>query len=326
MTDPKKSHDSDTSSKLFDCIAISSVSFCKNALLVAEARKLAKRVILNDAGQRFDETGMINFIKDLNADAVIIGVDPCSAKVIDAAKNLKAIGKYGVGCDNVDLEYLKQKGIYFAWQGGVNRRSVSELALGFMLGHQRNIFRGIDRMQHASWQKDGGRQLSEKTIGIIGFGFIGTDLAKLLAPFNCKILIHDILDKTNECQALNARQVAYEELLKKSDIISFHVPGGAATKHMFSDAQIKITKPGALIVNTARGSIIDFKATSNAVRLGFLSGYASDVFPEEPFLSKDYPVEAGFYFTPHIGGNAQEAILSMGLSAVDGLRAYLGHN
>ena len=181
-------------------------------------------------------------------------------------------------------------------------------------------------MQQASWQKDGGMQLSEKTVGIIGFGFIGTDLAKLLAPFNCKILIHDILDKTSECQALNTQQVAYDELLKKSDIISFHVPGGAVTKNMFSDAQIKITKPGALIVNTARGSIVDFQATTAAVRCGSLSGYASDVFPEEPFLSKDYPVEAGFYFTPHIGGNAKEAILSMGISAVDGLRAYLGQN
>jgi len=221
------------------------------------------------------------------------------------------------------LKLLGLEEFFFGFKAGVNRRSVSELTLGFMLGHQRNVFKSINRMQDASWVKDGGSQLSAKTIGLVGFGNIGTDLAHLLKPFQCKILIHDILDKTDQAQTLGATQVPYDDLLASSDVISFHVPGGNETKNMFSEAQIKLVKPTALIINTARGSVVDFIATSKAVREHRLGGYASDVFPSEPLLSKDFLVEAGFYFTPHIGGNATEAVLDMGQAAIDGLKHFL---
>jgi D-3-phosphoglycerate dehydrogenase len=310
--------------KIFECLVIPSPSFSKHPVLVQEAGALAKKIILNKEGVRFREADLLQFMSQENADAAIIGTDPLSEKVISKLTHIKAIGKYGVGLDNVDLAALKKRGIHFGWEGGVNKRSVSELALGFMLGHQRNIFRSINRMQNGEWTKNGGFELSNKTVGIVGFGHIGTDLASLLKPFGCKILVHDILDKNIECKTLDASQVSYPELLKLADIITFHVPGGEPTKNMFSQNEIALAKPFALVINTARGSIIDFDAVTNAVKTNRLGGYASDVFPTEPLTSKDFSVESGFYFTPHIGGNTDEAILAMGRAAIRGLKEFLG--
>ena len=311
-----------TSRKRFDCIAIPSPSFSKNKTLIAEVQDLTHRLVINEAGIKFDEPGLISFLNTAKADGAIIGTDPLSAKVVEALTHLKAIGKYGVGCDNVDIGAVKKASIHFGWEGGVNRRSVSELALGFMLGHQRNIFRSADRMQRGQWQKDGGFQLSGKVIGIVGFGFIGTDLASLLRPFGCEILVHDILDKHDAAVTHGAKQVSYSDIIVRSDVITFHVPGGDQTKHMFGPSELARTKSSCLVINTARGKICDFDAVIDAVKNKKLGGYASDVFPEEPMLRTDLTIEQGFYFTPHIGGNADEAVLAMGRAAIRGLAAF----
>jgi phosphoglycerate dehydrogenase-like enzyme len=311
-----------TSGKKFDCIAIPSPSFSKNKILVAEASALAHRLVVNTADAKFNEIQLADFLNDARADGAIIGTDPLSANVIRSLKYLKAVGKYGVGCDNVDIGALDQASIHFGWEGGVNRRSVAELALGFMLGHQRNIFRSADRMQRGLWQKNGGYQLSEKTIGIVGFGFIGTDLASLLKPFGCELLIHDVIDKKDPAASYGAKQVSYSDVIERSDIITFHVPGGEKTKHMFSRSEIARARPHCLVVNTSRGRICEFDSVITAVKNHQLGGYASDVFPDEPMSRSDLTIEQGFYFTPHIGGNAEEAILAMGRAAIRGLASF----
>ena len=141
-------------------------------------------------------------------------------------------------------------------------------------------------------------------------------------PFGCEILVHDILDKTLTCNDLGARQLPYEDLLTKADILSFHVPGGAATRGMFGVSELTKTKKNLLVINTARGGIIDFEAITKAVLDHRIAGYASDVFPEEPLISRDFKVESGFYFTPHIGGNADEAVVAMGRAAIKGLNDF----
>lgn len=191
-----------------------------------------------------------------------------------------------------------------------------------MLGHLRNIFRGINRMQSGEWVKNGGLQLSEKTIGIVGFGHIGTDLAELLGPFRCRLLVCDILDKSKDCARYGAKQVSYDELIQSADIVTFHVPGTPLTKNMLSSKEINAAKSSALVINTARGSIVDFDAITAAVKANRIAGYASDVFPKEPLSSKEYSIEQGFYFTPHIGGNADEAVLAMGRAAIRGLQDF----
>jgi len=312
-----------SSHQKFNCLAIASPSFSKNKILVEEVRHLADRLIINSSGERLGEEQLSEFLKSSNADAVIIGTDSLTAKVIESAKGLRAVGKYGVGLERVDTDALRSKGIFFGYCAGVNRRSVSELILGFILGHQRNIFKSINRMQNGIWDKNGGSQLSEKTVGIVGFGNIGTDLANLLQPFGCKIIAHDVLDKSEKLKQFNGEQLSYRDLLQKADVISFSVPGDDSTKHMFGNNELTLVKPSALVINTARGSVVDFDSISSAVRTNRISGYASDVFPLEPLNSNDYKVEDGFYFTPHIGGNAAEAILQMGRAAIESLREFL---
>ncbi|MCX6118023.1 MAG: NAD(P)-binding domain-containing protein [Proteobacteria bacterium] len=312
-----------TSSKLAT-IAVTSPSFSKNETLLSELSKHADKLILNDSNIKFTETSVVSWLNESKAEAAIIGTEPISGSVIKQLKYLKAIGKYGVGCDNIDVHALKSAGIFFHWEGGVNKRSVSELALGFMLGHFRNVFKNIDCMQSGSWKKVGGVQVSNRNIGIVGLGHIGTDLASLLQPFGCKIYFHDVADKSDTAKKYGIEQLDYLDLLRQCDMISFHVPGGDSTHHMFADKEIaalRNNKP--LIINTARGTVCDFDAVVKGVNSGLLAGYASDVFPIEPFDSSQFKIENGFYFTSHIGGNAAEAVISMGQASIRGIMRYL---
>lgn len=309
--------------KKFRCVAVTSPSFSKHKTLVAEAALLADKVIVNDTGMKWTEDSIVAWLNEHEADGVIVGTDPFHKNVIRNLKHVRAVGKYGVGCDNVDIEELKACGIYFGWEGGVNRRSVTELALAFMLGHCRNVFKTVDKMQQGQWDKNGGVQLSNKKIGIVGLGHIGTDLSRLLKAFGSEVFYCDIIDKSHIASELGITFLNYNDLIRQVDILSFHVPGGRGTHHMFGPEQIKNAKSHLLVVNTARGHVVDFTATAQAVTNGLLGGYASDVFPEEPLHSKDFRISSGFYFTPHIGGNAEEAVLAMGRSAISGLRDYL---
>ncbi len=284
--------------KKFRCIAVTSPSFSKHQKLVSEASELAEKIVVNTFDRKWTDASIIEWLNSTEADAVIVGTDPFHKNVVE-------------------------KLLHFGWEAGVNKRSVSELTLGFMLGHCRNIFRTADKMQNGLWEKSGGFQLSNRTIGIVGLGHVGYDLAKILKIFNAKIFYHDVLDKSLEASELGITQLSYDEIIQAVDIITFHVPGGLTTKNMFGEEQIKHAKPNLLVVNTSRGNVIDFAATTAAVKARRIAGYASDVFPEEPLLSEEFLIQDGFYFTPHIGGNAEEAVLAMGRSAIKGLRDYL---
>jgi phosphoglycerate dehydrogenase-like enzyme len=307
--------------KKYNCIAVASPSFSKSPELVSELKELCVQLVLNDQQHKFTEDTLVAWLNETQADGCVIGTDPVSQKVVSRLKFLKAIGKYGVGCDNIDQNALKDKGIFFGWEGGVNRRSVSELALCFMLGHFRNVLRSVDAMQRGQWVKHGGVQLSDRKVGIVGLGFIGSDIANLLKPFGCEVSYCDVVDKSAVESGLGIKRRSYEELLQWSDAITFHVPQDQSTIWMFGEKEIAQCRPDTLIVNTARGKIVDFKAVTAAVRAKRLAGYASDVFPDEPLAdAQSFKVEHGFYFTPHIGGNAYEAVLNMGRAAIRGLQ------
>lgn len=310
--------------KKFRCVAVSSPSFSKSSELVAELGLICDKLVLNDKNLKFTESSLIEWLNELEADGCIIGTDPLTRAGVDRLNYLKAIGKYGVGCDNIDVDAVREHGIFFGWEGGVNKRSVSELALAFMLGHCRNVLRSADRMQCGQWNKDGGVQLSNRKIGIVGLGFIGTDLAKILRSMDCDVSYCDIADKSAIATQYGLKKKSYETLVRESEIITFHVPQDRSTTWMFGPEQISMCQKGALVVNTARGKIVDFEAVCAAVKAKNLGGYASDVFPDEPLVeASNYKIADGFYFTPHIGGNAYEAVLNMGQSAIRGLVTYL---
>lgn len=304
-------------------IAVSSPSFCKSPLLLDELKSLGLPCTLNTEGVRFNEEELIDFINFNQATVLIVGLEAITKTVLESCPSLQFIAKYGVGLDNLDLEAMKAHQIPLGWTGGVNRRSVSELALGFMLGHCRNIVPSVLNLKENKWIKNGGRQLSDCTVGIVGFGNIGTDLAMLLKPFGTKVVYTDIVDRSVPAKEHGASFLNYTDLLKTSDIVTFHVPSTPLTRNMLDHDQLQLLKKDALVINTARGDILNFEATCQAVKDGRLGGFGCDVFPEEPCVLTEWASLQTLYFTPHMGGNAKEAVLAMGRSALHHVREFV---
>ena len=301
-------------------IAVTSISFGKSATLREELLLVFPNSFFNESGQRLSGKELIEFISD--ADAAIVGVETINDSVLEHTPALKIISKYGVGLDSIDQESLKNRNISLGWNGGVNRRSVSELTLGFMLGLCRNIFRSGFKLKNSDWDKDGGHQLSGKTIGIIGCGHIGSDVARLLSPFGCTLLVRDIVDKSDFCREQGAVEVSLDEVIEKSDIISLHVPLTELTRQMVNENFLRRMKATAFLVNTCRGEVVDQEALKNALSQKIIAGAALDVFAEEPPTDAEFLSLPNLMVTPHIGGNAKEAVEAMGRSAIDHLIAF----
>jgi len=305
-------------------VAVASPSFSRSKLLMSELRAIEGiKVVVNDQGSRFDEDGLADFLAESRAEAAIVGLEPLTRRVLERCPQLKVVCKYGVGLDNVDEAALSARRITLGWTGGVNRRSVTELALAFALGHMRNVTSSVVKMAGGTWDKNGGRQLSDACVGIVGFGYVGTDFTRILRALGSRVLVHDILDKSKEAKAPGAEIASYDDIVRTADVISFHTPLTEQTNGMYGPKQIEQSRRGALIINTARGGIVDFEAVCAAVESGRLGGFATDVFPHEPYDASRLGKVAGLYFTPHIGGNAEEAVIAMGRSALGHLKTYL---
>lgn len=309
-------------------IAVASPSFSQSSILVNELSSLGFEVVLNSASIRFHDKNLIEFINSSKASAVVIGLEKISENILISCPSINFISKFGVGLDNIDLTACKKNDVEIGWTPGLNNRSVTELVLTFALGHLRNTIQSIQLMSKGIWIKNGGKELSNCTFGIVGLGNIGTDLAKILHAFGCQIIFCDILDKSFDENVVNLglKQVSYQSLLKNSDIISFHVPLTEQTQFMFSSEQIENVKSDCFIINTSRGSVIDFNSVCTAVVNKKLGGLASDVFLEEPYDATQWAEIPNLYFTPHIGGNSKEAVLKMGRSAIKHIANYFGVN
>jgi len=242
--------------------------------------------------------------------------------VLSEAKRLKIISKYGVGLDNINLDSLKKRNITLGWTGGVNQRSVSELTLCFILGLFRNVFQSAFKLKNTRWEKNGGQQLTGKTIGIIGCGHIGSDLIELLTPFKCTLLVNDIVDKSKFCLSHGATQTNLKTLVSESNLISLHVPLTTLTKDMVDENFLSKMKSDAYLINTSRGGIVNEKVLKKALEQKKIAGAAIDVFADEPPSDEKFINLPNLASTPHIGGNAREAVEAMGLSAIDHLIAF----
>ena len=301
-------------------IAVTSISFGKSASLRKELLRFFPNSIFNESGQRLSGKKLIEFVSD--ADAAIVGIETIDDSILDHTPKLKIISKYGVGLDSIDQESLKRRGISLGWTGGVNRRSVSELTLCFMLGLCRNVFSSGFKLKQTAWDKDGGHQLSGKTVGIIGCGHIGSDVARLLSPFGCTLLARDIIDKSVFCQEYGATETGLDEVIERSDIITLHVPLTEQTRQMVNKSFLQRMKSTAFLVNTCRGEVVDQTALKNALDQSIIAGAALDVFAEEPPTDKEFLSLPNLMVTPHIGGNALEAVDAMGRAAIKHLSAF----
>lgn len=301
-------------------ITVTSPSFSSNKTLQQEIYKYFPKAKLNLDGKRFNKKDLIEYIKD--ADAIIVGLEPIDKEVLEQCQNLKIVSKYGVGLNNIDLEACKKRDITIGWTGGVNKLSVAEMTLGYMLMLCRNLFITSNELKNGIWNKSGGFQLSEKRIGIIGVGYIGKELIRLLKPFNCEILVNDIINQEQYYKENNLKEVSKEEIFKTCDIVTIHTPFDSTTDNLINKKVFETMKNSSFIINSARGGIINEDDLKYALLNNIIAGAAVDAYVEEPPTDKELLSLPNLICTPHIGGNSREAVEAMGLSAINHLKEF----
>ena len=304
-------------------IKVTSGSFSRTPELVDELKQLTGDVVVRaEASGHLEGPDLADYLAD--ADAAVLGLDRLDAAVLDVCPNLKAVAKYGVGLDNIDVRSCLDRGIYVGWTPGLNRRSVSELALGSLLMLLRNAYPTSLMLKDGTWRKQGGMELSGKTVGILGVGHIGKDLIELLRPFGCRILVNDIRDQADYYRALSLEPVDWPTMLAESDAISLHTPLTENTRGLLDARAFQSMKSTAVLVNTARGPIVDREALKQALDQGWIAGAALDVYDDvEPPKDRSYLSHPNLICTPHIGGNSREAVRAMGRSAISHLRDWM---
>lgn len=301
------------------------VAFSKDRELVDKLNNIGfKKVLLNDLQKRFTQDELIKFLS--KCDVAIVGLDKITEEVLSNVPNLKAISKYGVGLDNIDFDACKKYNVEVLHSQGVNKRSVSELALGCMLSLSRNIFITSNELKNGNWNKSGGAQISDKTIGIIGVGHIGKDMVELLKPFNCRILVNDIIDQSAYYKANNLIEATKEEIYKLADIITIHTPFKSDLKHFINKETFSQMKANAIVINTARGGLINQDDLKWALKKKIIAGAAIDTYEVEPPNDKELISLSNIINTPHIGGNSKEAVKAMGLASIQNILAWSKDN
>jgi phosphoglycerate dehydrogenase-like enzyme len=299
-------------------IAVASRSFSKHPILRAELLAKYPDVTFNDAGLSLHGDSLVEFLA--GHEKAITALEKLDEATLSRLPNLKVIAKYGVGLDMIDMEAMHRHGKRLGWTGGVNKRSVSELVISFAIALYRHVPKANREVLAGTWRQLMGRQITGKTFGIVGLGHIGKDLAQLLAVFDCQVLAHDILDFPEFYAAHpHVRPVGLEELLRESDIVTLHLPLDESTKNILPAEKLAWLKPSAILINAARGGLLDEAALKEMLKSGRLAGAAFDVFAIEPPEDRELLELPNFLVTPHIGGSAEEAVLAMGRAAIEGL-------
>jgi len=301
-------------------VVVTPPPICNSSILREELSDLFPQTLFNDTGRYLAEDELIRFAG--KADALLVGRDRVTDKVLTALPQLKIIAKYGVGLDNIDSAALGKHQVKLGWTAGVNRRSVAELTLSFMLGLCHNVFAGGWALKQGQWAKDGGRLLQGKTVGIVGCGNIGKEVVRLLKPFECSVWIRDILDMSEFCKEAGALEKSFEDVLSGADIISLHVPLTEETRQMIDAAALRQMQPTAFLINTSRGDVVDQAALKDTLLKENIAGAALDVFSQEPPEDAELLACPRLIGTPHIGGNAIEAVEAMARAAFQHLKDY----
>ncbi len=298
-------------------VAVCSRSFSRNPLLCRELRERYRNVTLNEEGLSLSGAALIEYLR--NHDKAIVALERLDEAAFEALPELTVISKFGVGLDMLDIEAMARRGIKLGWRGGLNKRSVSELVIATAIAVLRHLYRSNREVLAGTWRQLFGPEISGKTFGIIGCGNVGKDLTRLLEPFGCRVLAHDIRDYAAFYAAHRVEPVGLEELLREADIVTLHLPLDPSTRNILSAGRLALMKPGAILINAARGGLVDEAALKAMLMNGRLAGAALDVFETEPPPDRELVMLENVLSTPHIGGSAVEANLAMGRAAIAGL-------
>jgi D-3-phosphoglycerate dehydrogenase len=279
-------------------------------------------IVRNDTGGIMSEDSLRAAMAGI--DGLIIGVEPLTAEIMALAPELKAIAKYGVGTDNIDLDYCKEKGIPVSKTVGANSEAVADYTFALILALARKVL-VIDRQcRKKDWTKITTSDVFGKTIGLIGLGAIGKGVVSRAKGFGMRVLAYRRHWDDEYAKQSGIEYATVEEIIKNSDFISLHTPLSDETKNMIGSKEIEMMKPGAFIVNTARGGLIDESALLDALAEGRIAGAGLDVFAEEPPEDERWYTLDNVVLGSHCGASTTGAANMMSMMSTENLISDLG--
>ena len=256
------------------------------------------------------EEELIDLLRD--KDASLAFLDPYTERVMTACPGLKVISRSGVGYDNVDVPAATRLGIAVTTTPGRNHNAVAEYTMALMLQCYRKLYENLLEGRKERWVMKQGRDLAGRTLGIVGLGAIGKEVAKRARAFEMKVLAYDLFEDSDFAGRYSVRYASLEELLRESDFVSLHLFLSEQTSHIINAERLALMKPTAYIINTSRGGVLDTEAIFNALKEKRIAGAALDVFESEP-LAADDPLRTleNLYISPHCAGVTDDARYAM---------------
>lgn len=264
-----------------------------------------------------------------DADALITrGSIKVTQEIMASSQRLKVVGVHGIGCDHVDLEAAKELRKVVLNTPMALTETVAEMAIALMLSLTRRVVSADKAVRTGQWSRKysdlKGMEIKGKTVGIVGLGKIGTATARRLKPFDVELVYYSRTRRWDLEEELGLERVSLKDLLRRSDIISLHVPHTPETYHLISSEEFEMMKDGVYIVNTARGKIIDQKVLVEALKAGKVAGAALDVFEVEPLEPGDSLASMdNVVLTPHLGASSEEAMMRMAIQVAEGVLKVL---
>src|SRR5271154_7070976 len=261
----------------------------------------------------------------VNADGLIVrSATKVTSALLDRAEKLRVVGRAGVGVDNVDMDAATHRGVLVMNTPGGNAVSVAEHTLALMLALARSVPQANAAIHAGRWEKtSSGTELRGKTLGLVGLGRVGSEVARRARALEMKVLAYDPYVTPAAARELDVELISFEELLKRSDVISLHTALSAATEKIINAAALAQMKKGARLINCARGELIDEAALAEALKSGHLSGAALDTFAQEPPKNSPLIGLPNLIATPHIAGSTAEAQEEVGTAIAVQVRDYL---
>lgn len=295
---------------------ITTVPFCeRNRLPLELLENEGIEYLVNPLNKKLTEDELAEMVSDF--DVIIAGTEQITAKVMDRASNLKMISRVGVGLDGVDLAAAEERGIVVSYTPEAPAPAVADLTLGLILTLLRSVHISNAEMHEGEWHRYFGRRLAEVTIGIIGVGRIGTRVLNRTKVFGTpRILVNDIMPDRNLGREFKLEWVSKEKLFQEADIISLHVPLTHLTKNMIGKEQLLSMKKDAILINTARGGVINEKDLYEVMQSGHLESAAIDVFDFEPYTGPLSEVQRCL-LTAHMGSMSVDCRTRMEIEATE---------
>jgi D-3-phosphoglycerate dehydrogenase len=272
---------------------------------VEALRQRGYDVVYCQAGRMPDEAELIRLVPGVAG--WLAGVEAVSPAVIASARDLQVISRNGVGVDNLPLPVLAERGIAVRVARGSNSFGVAELTLALMFAAMRHIPLADNGIKHGQWPRKIGREIRGRTIGVVGCGAIGSEVARLCHSLGARILAYDVASEL-AARLSFAQAVDFSTLIAGSEIITLHSPGSADGSALLGVREFSAMQPGVVLVNTARASLVDEAALRSALDSGQIATYAVDVFPEEPPRDLSVASDPRVIATSHIGGYTEESV------------------